>query len=129
MADVRWSLRRTPSGYEGLVSFPAGAFPIPGSGVVRPAGPLSIKARGGSPASAIEQAADIADKIASNPIIAAALPPGTGAALKATKLVGKYGPKALKVITGAGAQRLANVILPGSGTAIKSAKKLFGKLF
>lgn len=128
MANVRWSLRRTPTGYDGLVTIPSGAIPLP-SGAVRPAGPIAVKARGGSPAQAIAQAADLADKLVGNPVIAAVMPPGTRAAVQATKLIAKHGPAALKKLTGPGAQRLANVLFPGSGTAVKAASKLFRKIF
>lgn len=108
---ISWKLKRTaPNQYQGIVILPLAA--IPGK---RAAGPLAIKATGSSAASALSKAANIADRIASNPIIASVLPPGSSVALKATKYlakaakVGKLADAASKVV-GPGAKRLLKAL-------------------
>lgn len=74
----------------------------------KPVVTLPVTAPGTSKESALANAANLASKIASNPFMQAVMPPGTGAALKATQLAAKYGPGVMKKITGEGAKRVGN---------------------
>lgn len=115
-AQVSWALRKTPDGWEGLMRLPPSLITCPRASraagrVVQRKGPIVTK---GGPAAtragAIEQAANIADKILENPLVKSALPPGSGTAIKATKLLAKHGPKALKKFGGKGVKRLASAL-------------------
>lgn len=67
---------------------------------------LPVTAPGASKASALSNAAGLASQIVNNPFMQTILPPGTGAALKATQLLAKHGPSAAKKLVGKGAKRV-----------------------
>lgn len=108
MPRIKWKLkRRGPDLWVGTIVLPRGSG-LPGGLAVT--GPQA-KTKAG----AILQAASIANQIASNPLLQAAFPPGTGVAVKAMgKLAaaaakGKAG-KLLKKLTGKGAKRLVKAL-------------------
>jgi hypothetical protein len=111
MSAIKFKMRRTPQGFDGMIVVPHGACRLP-SGTTQP-GPLAVKASSKNPAAALAKAANVADAIASNPMLAAVMPPGTAVALKATKFLassaaaGKLG-SALKRVSGPGAKRLVS---------------------
>jgi hypothetical protein len=69
-----------------------------------------------SPAKALAGAAVLAAKVAQDPLLAAVMPPGTGAAIKATAMlakaahVGKLG-EVMKGLKGDGARRIASKLI------------------
>jgi hypothetical protein len=107
MSAVHWKLRRTAEGWEGIIML-AGASDGPMRG-------NAIAVLGADPADALLKAGVLAKNIASNPIVAAALPPGTAAAVKAVTNIAravKTGDvqKVLKRYGGPGAKRLAKAL-------------------
>lgn len=96
---VVWQLKRTANGYAGTILLPVGA-----------AGMVEAKAAGPTQRAALTAAAGLAGKLLESPLLAAAMPPGTVAAVKATQLLAKHGPAALKKLTGEGAKRIASVL-------------------
>jgi hypothetical protein len=109
MSHIAFKMRRTPEGFDGMIVVPHGVCRLP-TGEAMP-GPLAVKASSKSPTNALAKAANVADALASNPVLAAVMPPGTAVALKATKFLansaaaGKLG-SALKKVSGPGAARL-----------------------
>ncbi len=111
MPIMTFQARKVSGGWNAVVSLPVlpqftpGGFP-PGS-------PLRVVAKDrATKAGAIQDAASIASKLASNPILAAMLPPGTGAAVAVTeKLMKAVGlgnlDQVAKNLVGKGAKRLA----------------------
>lgn len=132
MARVTWKMKKTADGaYEGWVILPfdmpslhaaaarARGLPPPRAPrrhPARAAKPVAIKAKGKTPAGALSSAANLADKLISNPIVSSILPPGTGAAVKGIKYiskaakVGKLG-KAVGKLVGPGAKRLGKALM------------------
>lgn len=124
-AVVRWKLRKTPAGYEGMVILPASLTAaaargqLPGRAAERVRAlhpsmrdkPIAVKATATSAAGALAKAAGIAQKLAGNPLLQAIMPPGTGAAVSTiAKLAkSKAAGKVMKVI-GPGAKRLAKAL-------------------
>lgn len=85
--------------------------------IVLPTGKLTTKviAKGKTDREAMKNAAGLAEQLLDNPILAAALPPGTAQAVKATKLIAKYAKAgkvadALEKLTGKGAKRVKKVL-------------------
>jgi len=103
---LRWKVYKTYYGWRGVLYLPYGT----GTQMLKVTSPARKGKKG--KAQAIKDAAGIASQIASNPLLQAALPPGTGIAVKAVgkladaALKGKAGA-VLKKLTGAGAKRLA----------------------
>lgn len=128
MARVTWKMKKLAEGsYEGWVILPmdmpslhkatAAARGRPAPRIrVHDARPVAIKAKGKTPAGALSSAANLADKLLGNPIVASMLPPGTGAAVQGIKMiskaakVGKLG-KAVGKIVGPGAKRLGKALM------------------
>jgi hypothetical protein len=99
MPTVNFRIRRKGSGWQGIVELPVGTALIP------------VTATSKSKRKALAKAAGLAGKIAESPILKAVLPPGSAAAIKATRLIAKYAKagklaKAMKKLTGKGAKRL-----------------------
>lgn len=109
MAKIKWKIkRRGPDTWVGTIVLPRGAGGMArGLSVI---GPVAA-----TKADAISQAAAIANQIASNPLLQAAFPPGTGVAVKAIGRLaaaaakGKAG-RLLKKLTGKGAKRLVKAL-------------------
>ena len=128
MARVSWKMKKLADGsYEGWVILPVGiadirrAAAMPRGVAPRPVvrahpRPLALKAKGKTPASALESAASVASKIIGNPIVSSMLPPGSGVAVKGINMLasaakkGKLG-KAIGKIVGPGAKRLGKALL------------------
>jgi len=126
MASIGWAVRRCPvMGTDGSVGeFEAKIILVPSTAAVAPGRSrrarrrrraLAVKAKGRTPTGALLKAANLAAKLASNPVLSAVLPPGTGLAIKATQflaknaLKGKLG-KAMKLLRGKGAKRLGKAL-------------------
>ena len=121
---VTWKIRKVGSGYEGWVILPFGVADLRAAqraGVAMPAQlapgmrPLAIKARADSGAGALASAAGFASGLMNNPLIQAALPPGSAAAVKAIQMLAKAGAagKIAKVadkLIGPGAKRLGKTL-------------------
>jgi len=118
---IRWKVRRRGNEWEGEVELPLSTMrAIPGlapSGAPqlipagRPAHRVTVKAKGSTQKSALNRAAGIADQLLDNPLLQAALPPGSGAAIAAIKDIAKSGPaKGLAKYAGKGAKRIADAI-------------------
>ena len=69
---IQWKVRRISDGWEGEVTLP---------------GKIAMKAPGKTKAEAVARAAGLAQKIASDPIIASLLPPQAKIGLKALSLI------------------------------------------
>ena len=111
MPVVTFSARKVRGGWNAVISLPT----IPG---LTPAGfppgaPVRFLAtERGSKAGALADAAGLAAKLASNPILAAMLPPGTANAVKVTAALAKAAnlgklEDVAKKLVGKGARRLA----------------------
>ncbi len=104
---VRWTLRRMPGGdYEGEIYLPM----IGQNGACLP-----VRARGKTKADALNNAAGIAQQIASSPVLQAVLPPGASNAIGAVKMLSKFAKvgkldKAMGKLVGKGAKRLAKAL-------------------
>ena len=128
---IRWSLRKLPNGeYEGLVTLvPASNVPMPrrattvharrgaaaASRIIQKGKPINLVATSSTKEGALLKAASVASKIANNPIMQAALPPGSSQAIKAVQFLAKSGAagtlkSAAKKIVGPGAKRLAKAL-------------------
>lgn len=131
---VQWKLRKVGDGYEGTIVLPCTfgqmmrAVPVPPTlspqlqqrmmvakqrVAASPAAaqPVQMRAAGLTPASALGKAAGMAGKLLGNPLVQAAMPPGTGAAVKGIQLAAKIASskgvkKAMKAVVGPGAKRL-----------------------
>lgn len=101
----QWHHRPHRRGHHARVVIPRGGYLTP----------ITVGAVGGSPAEAVHRAALVAQQIASNPVLAAVLPPGTGVALG--KIVSLSGA----IRAGRGRQMLAQMAGPG-------ARRLFHSL-
>jgi len=93
---IRFRVTRSQGGgYEGVVILPVGLN-----------GAVKATAVGPTKTAALSTAAGLASKLLDSPILTAIMPPGTGAAVKATQLLASKGPAALKLLTGPGAERI-----------------------
>jgi len=126
MSQVRWQVKRTgDGGYEGVVILPTSLaqlarHPSNDLHVTRPSylrrtKPLAVRATSNTKAGALAHAAGIAQRIASNPLLQAALPPGSAQAIKAIDYLSKSAAagklaSASKKIVGKGAKRLAKAL-------------------
>lgn len=106
---IRWKVTPNPDGpgFQGVLEIPMGVGPFAATSQVRAHGPT----QGG----ALQNAASVASSILDNPILKAALPPGTGAAIEATKMLSKYADadlleSGMKLLKGAGAKRIGKAI-------------------
>lgn len=109
-SDIYWELTPLPNGkgYKGVIKIPL-VGPLTGKSTVTATASSSRKD------DAIYKAASIADQIASNPVIASLLPPGTPLAIEATKRIAgaaKAGKldDAVRGIAGPAAKRLADAL-------------------
>jgi hypothetical protein len=95
---VTWNLKPAAGGgWEGVINIPL------------PVAPVKVATRGRNKKQALARAAAAANSIASNPLLAAVLPPGTSTAVKAiTELA--VDPSALKRFAGPGAKRLVKAL-------------------
>ncbi len=101
--NIQYRIKKTPDGYEGLIALPTSLSAVMRNAVQRMpaeqakpfkkqlatmvAKPLATKAAAEDPASAIENAAALAKRIAENPLVADLLPPGTQSAIAAAEKV------------------------------------------
>lgn len=74
---IRWTLRKTPGGWEGEIVLPIGVTQC-----------LS-RARGTSKAQALSRAASLASRVARDPVVQALLPPQLRAGLAATRMLAR----------------------------------------
>lgn len=107
---VKWKLRRTYYGW-------AGDIDLPKFGAGSPFAFKQVKAtgHGRTKAEALKQAETMLSKLTGNPIVQAALPPGTGKAVQAIGRIadaaaGGDAAGALKGLAGKGAKRLAKAL-------------------
>lgn len=106
MSGTRFSFRRRPGGFDAHLTGTVGAT----------GAPIKLAtASGKTKAQAIAEAADIAIRIASNPAMAAMLPPGTLAALLVARKLGQSAlagkaRRYLKTIGGPGGNRLRRAL-------------------
>lgn len=102
MQEVRFRASRRGDKWIAVLQFPTGDGPH---------GQASVVASGGDEDAAVLRAAEIADKIASNPIFQAVAPPGTAAAIKAVRLLAanKNVRRVVSRFAGPGARRLRKV--------------------
>jgi len=111
--SVQWTMQKLPTGnWAGMITL------VPdcnGQGAlartVRQGLPIKLVAKSRTKAGALAKAAAYAERIANNPILAAALPPGTGQALKVISVLAKSAAagkleKVAKKLTGRGAKKL-----------------------
>jgi hypothetical protein len=88
--QIRWKLKRTPTGYEGTVSIDVNPGTIGGED-----GHVSASMRGPSKAKAIGKAAIVAgrmlEQMEADPKLRLLLPPGAGLAIASLKAVAKSG--------------------------------------
>ncbi len=114
--SIKWAMRRHPDGtYTGEIYVPimqmGGGIKYLKTMSAQPGSPAAPTSKG----AALSQAAGLAQKIIGNPLLQAALPPGTGVAVQAIKkladseAVGKLA-SAAKDIVGKGAKRLASAL-------------------
>lgn len=110
MQTVKFKVRRDGRLWHGEVTLPFGPERFAGSAVA-PRQQIRVQAQSGSKSDALAKAAGIAGQIVNNPLVAAALPPGSGAAVKALQLLGKSGAaEGMKKLMGAGASRIADAL-------------------
>jgi len=111
--SVRWTMDKLPSGgWAGMVTLGPCATDVPGMDqIFRRGQDIKLVATSRTKAGALAKASAFANKLAQNPILAAALPPGTSQAvaviakLAQSAAAGKL-ERAAKKITGKGAKRL-----------------------
>ena len=101
---IKWNIRpRKGGGFNGTIVLPAGKAIIP------------VTAPGKTQAMALKNASGLAKSLLDSPILKAALPPGSGAAIEAVKLISKYAgkgmlKKGMKLLTGKGAKRIGKAL-------------------
>lgn len=96
---IKWKVvPRKKGGFFGTIVLPVGKAVIP------------VSMPGKTKGEALSKAAGLAESLLSNPIVKAALPPGSGAAIMAVKKLGKYGTKAMKLLKGKGAKRIGKAL-------------------
>lgn len=117
---IRWHMRKLPNGeFEGMITLvptqtiPGAAYGMPGK--LTKGKPVKLVAQSASKAGALAKASSVADQLLNNPIVAAALPPGSGQAVKAIKYLSKAAnagklASAAKNVVGNGAKRLASAL-------------------
>ena len=119
---IRFKVRRSGNQWEGTIELPLSTMrALPGlapGGAPRmvpsgmPAHRVLVKAKGSTQKSALNRAAGIAESLMDNPLLQAVLPPGSGMAVSAIKMLAKTGvTKGLKKVTGKGAKRLAKALM------------------
>jgi len=96
---IQFRVVKAAGGYAGTITLPIGA-----------AGAVTASALAPTKQAALQTAAGLASKLLESPLLAAIMPPGTGAAVKATQLIASKGPAALKLITGPGADRVVSTL-------------------
>lgn len=118
---IRFECRRQGNQWEGTIELPLSAMrAVPGMApggapMLMPGGRtqhrIKVQAKGATKGAALNRAAGIAESLLDNPILQAALPPGSGAAISAVKMLAKSGiAKGLKNLTGKGAKRIASAL-------------------
>lgn len=101
---IKWDVRpRREGGFWGTIYLPAGQGIVP------------VRVPGGTQASALKNASGLAASLLDNPILKAALPPGSGAAIEAVKMVSKYArggalKAGLNLLKGPGAKRVGKAL-------------------
>jgi len=115
--SVQWTMEKLPSGnWAGMITLvPDCDGPGALARTVRRGRPIKLVAKSRTKAGALAKASAYAAKIAANPILAAALPPGTGKALKVIAILSKSAAagkleRAAKKLTGKGAKRLVKAL-------------------
>lgn len=108
MAEMKFRVRKTAGGYDGIISVPFAVRDpqVPGASGIK------ATAKGPTKKAAIARAANIAEKALANPVISALLPPGAGPALKAAQMLAKSG--------------VAKTALKYAGPAMRRLSRLFG---
>ena len=110
--SMQWRAKQLADGtWEGMVSF----TPIANAGKFKAGKTVKLSAKAKTQAKALAKASSVADAIINNPILKAALPPGSSTAIKAIKYLSKSAvkgklKKAAKKIIGKGAKRLAKAL-------------------
>lgn len=115
--SVQWTMEKLPSGsWAGMITLvPSGDAQGAMARTVRRGQPIKLVAKSRTRAGALAKASAYAERIANNPILAAALPPGTGKAIKIISVLAKSAAagkleKAAKRLTGKGARRLVKAL-------------------
>ncbi len=111
-ARIKWQLHAIPGGYRGTITIPVGLVRAGGRTRKRV---VKVRAKGKTKGSALSQAASMASKLATNPVLSAVLPPGSGTAIKAVGLLSKAvdsgaAGAVLKKLKGPGAKRLVKTL-------------------
>jgi len=114
---IRWALRKNPDqSYQGTITIvPDRSIRKRGRGKLRKGAPIKLTATSKSKAGALAKASSVANALVSNPIVAAALPPGSDKAVKAidylanSAAAGKL-ESAAKAVIGPGAKRLKSAL-------------------
>lgn len=107
---ISWHLRRiAPDQWAGTLVLPFDARKLPGGGMT------TITAKGADKATALGKAAVLAKQAITNPLVAAILPPGAGAAVTAISALSKsaaggYLADAAKTFTGPGLNRISKAL-------------------
>jgi len=110
---IRWTMEQLPSGvWAGMVTL-VPSYDAEGAmaQTFRQGQPVKLVARSATKAGALAKASAFASKLAENPIIAAALPPGSSQAIKAISYLSRSAAagkleSAAKKLKGKGAKRL-----------------------
>jgi hypothetical protein len=101
---IKWKVvPRKGGGFWGTIVLPAGTATVP------------ITARGATQREALANASGLASSLLDNPILKAALPPGSGAAIEAVKMLSKAVgagklKKAMNKLVGKGAKRVGKAL-------------------
>jgi len=96
---VQWHLKRAADGWAGIIDIPL------------PLAPVRVMTKGRNKQEAIARAAVAAKAIATNPLLQAVMPPGTGAAVMAiTALAQSPTAQTLTKFAGPGAKRLVKAL-------------------
>lgn len=113
---IRWHMRKLPNGeWEGMVvlvpaqTIPGAPYGMPGK--LTKGKPVKLVSRSQTKAGALAKASSVANKLMANPLVKAALPPGSAVAVKAISYLSKSAAagqleKAAKKVVGKGAKRL-----------------------
>jgi len=115
--SVQWTMQKLPSGdWAGMITLvPTSNGQGAMARTLRRGRPIKMVAKSRTRAGALAKASAYAERIANNPILAAALPPGTGQAIKVISVLAKSAAagkleKAAKKLTGRGAKRLVKAL-------------------
>ena len=109
---IKWAMKKLPDGsFEGMVVM----VPAANAGPWSKSKPIKLVAKSKTAAGALAKASSVAKMISKNPLLSAALPPGSGVALKAISYLSKSAAagklsSAAKKVTGKGAKRLYSAL-------------------